>query len=146
MDNDYTHIKVSYRCRDSRLLVVGYYDGPVSGIITFEKISATFGFEALDLAPGIRYRLFMLFLLSNQEKQEFEREYDRDAPDCDLLDRIIRPRTKPDRLMMWDNRDNEVCEILDVPLAHEDVDWTPWMDQTADHDRFAVLGIALPEG
>ena len=106
--------------------VLDWYDGPVSCITICPKCGKYYGFAMLDWSQQERYRLFMLTLLSRDDVAQYKAIYQFNTgdtlskEDSDKATIIVRPKSSPDALVLWDSSDDIILKSLPVPnIAYE---------------------------
>ena len=134
------------------MLLLDYYDGPVSGIITCPGCDRRYAFDMLDWTDDRRYRLFMLYDVGLAGYERFKRIIERGSDDggetasanYEQLKAVIHEKTMPDGLIVWDNAEDLVFTKVPVPSEERVGALIPWFENSPTSDWFDLLEIALP--
>ena len=134
----------SCEIHNKNLLVLDYYDGPVSGAMYCSRCDTSYGFDLLDISRDHRHRLFMLFKINSEDYAKFEILLGQESMNYDIIKEIIRPKITPDKLIVWDNSTDQLNrELNTLSIANIDASWKSWLNEIPERDWFAYLGISL---
>jgi hypothetical protein len=149
----------------SRILALGFYDGPTSGVLQCRTCAAVFEFEMLDWDEGHEVRIFRLASLPDDSLDQIVQvlapaesphwpvwvpsrwnllsERARQEADRDIQRMLVL--AKPAELVVaWTGYADKILAARRLPageLANQP-DWFSREDSTADRDWFGLLGLA----